>query len=243
MEVSLDEERMAQRIGRVRQEPSFPIMLDVVRAMSDCVVASGSLAGVSPDKLRFVTDVVLQNNAFQICSVKIPPPQAVEIFRGYVTSVFNSNKFSAVFIDPSSLTNETLSGINFQECFEMYNLAVYKVVTEQVTTAEGQQILRSMMASLNLSFDELGRIFRVSGETIRRWENGTNGIPDDRNAEITLTQGPLNKLLEIIRPAKLPQAIRRKVPLFEGESALDWILRGRIADVANRYETALRYQA
>ncbi len=31
--------------------------------------------------------------------------------------------------------------------------------------------------------------------------------------------------------------------LFNGESALDWILRGRISETAARYEAALSYQA
>jgi hypothetical protein len=30
--------------------------------------------------------------------------------------------------------------------------------------------------------------------------------------------------------------------LFDGERALDWILRGRIGDAAGRYEIALSYQ-
>jgi hypothetical protein len=40
----------------------------------------------------------------------------------------------------------------------------------------------------------------------------------------------------------LPTGIRRPAELFDGETALAWILRGRIAEVADRYETALLYQ-
>ena len=50
------------------------------------------------------------------------------------------------------------------------------------------------------------------------------------------------RLAAIFRPERLPQVIRRKAALFGGESALDWILRGQIHEVADRYETTLAYQ-
>jgi len=49
-------------------------------------------------------------------------------------------------------------------------------------------------------------------------------------------------MLEIFRPERLFQVVRRKADLFDGESALEWILRGRVAEVADRYELALSYQ-
>jgi hypothetical protein len=52
----------------------------------------------------------------------------------------------------------------------------------------------------------------------------------------------LDRLLALFQPARLPLAIRRPAELFDGERALDWILRGRIGEAAGRYEIALSYQ-
>ena len=53
----------------------------------------------------------------------------------------------------------------------------------------------------------------------------------------------LSRLPAIFPPERLPQVIRREAELFDGKPAVDWIVRGRIADVAERYESALAYQA
>ncbi len=42
--------------------------------------------------------------------------------------------------------------------------------------------------------------------------------------------------------SRLPQVIRRPVDIFDGHSALEWILLGRIEEVAKRYEVAFAYQ-
>ena len=272
---------MAERILHVREEPSFPNMLEIVRALNDCAVTSASNAGVHPDKLPIIGNWALQNNAFQICSVNLAPEKAIDAFCysvGHTTSVFSGSVTTAdivitvgtlkpgvadtiivadtcnitiqgaasvvtatVTIDTELMLNSDIN--KFEECFQMYNLAVSTVVAEQITTSKSQQILRQLMANLSLSYDNVGRMFRVSGETVRRWENGTNAIPNERNSEITLAREPLNKLLQMFLPSKLPQVIRRTAQLFNGERALDWILQGRISEVANRYELSLRYQA
>jgi len=46
----------------------------------------------------------------------------------------------------------------------------------------------------------------------------------------------------MFRPERLAQVVRRKAGLFDGESALDWILRGRIVTAVDHYEIALVYQ-
>jgi len=53
----------------------------------------------------------------------------------------------------------------------------------------------------------------------------------------------LTRLLALFRPERLPEVIQRPADLFDGERALDWIRRGRAAEVADRYEMALSYQA
>ena len=98
------------------------------------------------------------------------------------------------------------------------------------------------MAQLALSYDQLGHAFGVSGETLRRWERGSHEIPADRMASLTEADGVLKRLLAIFKPERLAHVLRRKAALFGDESALDWILRGRIAEVADRYDAAFAYQ-
>ena len=86
-------------------------------------------------------------------------------------------------------------------------------------------------------------MFKVSGETIRRWERGQVRIPLARQAELVSAEAALARLETLFLPERLAQVIRRPAGLFQQERALDLILRGLIADVAQRYEIALTYQA
>ena len=99
------------------------------------------------------------------------------------------------------------------------------------------------MIHLDLGQDELGRLLGVSGETVRRWERGKNRIPRDSEAAILTVESAVRRLLEIFRPERLPLVVRREADLFEGETALEWILRGRIDDVILHYERMFVYQA
>ena len=78
----------------------------------------------------------------------------------------------------------------------------------------------------------------VSADTIVDWETGRTAMPVDVRATISRASGALTRMLKIVRPERLPQVIRRRVDILDGQSALDWILLGRIDEVANRYEVA-----
>jgi len=125
----------------------------------------------------------------------------------------------------------------------VFSVALSELVQSQETELQARQTLRRLMIHLGLSQDDLGRMFDVAGETIRRWERGENRIPDSKMAALQSADTALVKLLSLFRPERLPQLIRHKAEGFEGERALDWILRGRIAEVADRYDLGLLYQA
>ncbi len=152
-------------------------------------------------------------------------------------------------LDPAaeSLASEQGSKPNTLEAELEYlsalNVAVSEVLHLDVNQAEARNVLRHLASNLELSFDELGRMFGVSGETVRRWERGTHRIPTGRIAKLISANHSVSRLLQMFRSNRLPQVIRREVDLFGGERALDWILRGRHADVADRYENTLMYQA
>ena len=247
-----EREQIEVRIGSLREQSSYSSMLDLVRTIDTFVVSSASVAGIEAEKLPIVRDKALQD-AFYFCVLesKIPARNAAAHFHDYLSDnirLFQAHTLAApllteLFSASINLVADDLDVAKVQESFAMYNLAVSSVISEQESAIEGQQILRTLIAALELSFDELGRMFRVAGETVRRWETGASSISSDRKATITSTREPLNKLLKIFRQARLPQVIRRPAELFSGERALDWIMRGKIVDVANRYEIALRFQA
>lgn len=109
--------------------------------------------------------------------------------------------------------------------------------TESVRAA-----LRALMTGLELSQDDVGRMLGVSGETIRPWHRGATGIPAESLTAILAAEAGLRRLQNLFPAERLAVVVRRPVEIFDGESALDWILRGRIAAVADRYETVLLYQ-
>jgi len=128
------------------------------------------------------------------------------------------------------------------EFLAAYNVAVSELLATRLQDAHARLILRRLGAYLGLSMDHLARMFEVAGDTIRLWERGHGEVPAARMSELLLADKALDRLLDLFRPERLPQVIRRKADLFDKEQALDWILRGRIADVADRYDAALSYQ-
>lgn len=130
-----------------------------------------------------------------------------------------------------------------REFLAAFNNVVFECVRHSTGQSSGREIVRRLMTHLALSYDQLGRALNISGETVRRWERGTHPIPDDRMAELVQADAALARLFEIFQPERLPQVLRRKAGLFGGDTALDLVLRGRIGEVADRYETALAYQA
>lgn len=130
-----------------------------------------------------------------------------------------------------------------QEWLVVFHQAVEQIVTSELGGDQARTALRGVMGRLELSQDDVGRIFGVSGETIRRWERGVTSIPAQRRGEILDVESALRRLQDLFRPDRLPTVIRRPARLFDDETALEWILRGRIAEVADRYEDALLYQA
>ncbi len=138
-----------------------------------------------------------------------------------------------------------LANPSLKDASEM-RLALHRAVDESLTNAglypEGAALVARLGRLLEMSHEDLGRVFRVSGETVRRWERNQVQIPSPRLAEIQAMSAAADRLEAMFLPGRLAQVIRRPAGLFEGGTALEWIERGRIADVAGRYETALSYR-
>lgn len=117
---------------------------------------------------------------------------------------------------------------------------------DRLHTAEspvGPSAIDRLAKPLDLSFEQLGQMLGVSGETVRRWQVGKIAIPPERRAQLASLGAALDRLTALIKPERLAEAVRRPAALFAGDRALDWILRGKFAEVVDRYELALLYQA
>ncbi len=142
-------------------------------------------------------------------------------------------------------TGQALTGISeelFRDYLSTYNLAFAEILREHMVEPRAQQTIQELLQRFDMSYDDLGRVLDVSGETVRRWRKGTSSVPKQKLAAIDMAGNALRRMLRVIRPEVLPSAVRRPAELFGGVSALDWIRSGRAAEVADRYETAFAYQ-
>jgi transcriptional regulator with XRE-family HTH domain len=223
---------------------------EVVEELDRCLAELGEAAKVSPELAPLVRLSVLQAAFPVLLGYRHGAPDLAwylltteweRVVLALRARGWNSEVREAGFYLPSPLWPLADPAAD-QELLVLFNLAVFEVLRGAEVQGSGRQTARRLMSRLSLSYDQLGRAFGVSGETVRRWERGSHPIPDERLADLAHADGAISRLEGMFRPERLPQVVRRKAGLFGGEAALDWILRGRIGEAADRYETALAYQ-
>ncbi len=102
-------------------------------------------------------------------------------------------------------------------------------------------IMKRLRKHLDLSGEDLGTMLGLTGQAVRAWEAREAEVPDLVFGKLIAAQSALDQLLGIFLPERLPEVIRRRAAAFDGGRALDWILDGRIADVAEKYDRGLAY--
>jgi hypothetical protein len=125
----------------------------------------------------------------------------------------------------------------------IYNVAVGRFCVRRDQRDRTSHMVRALRAHLGLSYDDLGSMLQISGFEARRLENRQIEIDREQAARIGAMYAALERLLAIFRPERLPEVISRPAEAFGGQRALDWVLSGRIAEVAGHYEQAVQYQA
>lgn len=135
---------------------------------------------------------------------------------------------------PSELDREFLS---------IFSLAVAEKLRTETSESQARQSLRNVLTRLELSAEDISQLLAVSSQDIGEWESGRRPIGSEYQPVINRASSAVGRLLAMFRPERLPDVVRRKAELFGGQSALEWILQGRIGEVVNRYEAALTYQS
>jgi transcriptional regulator with XRE-family HTH domain len=228
-----------RQLDRLLQRGSAEGVRMFVVEVSNFLTDLGAKSGVPPDQAPVLIGAVVQDAFLSLlCYRRGQRTVAVRLlmakWRAYLGQPVRSRDLMLPSCRPTPHDEMLL---------RVFAATVTGVLVEQAKSARGQAVLARLMGGLGLSYDEAGNILGVSGETIRRWAHGKIAVPAPQQAKLDSADAALTRLLAMFRPERLPEAIRRPADLFSGERALDWIRRGRIADVADRYEMALSYQA
>ncbi len=88
---------------------------------------------------------------------------------------------------------------------------------------------------------ELHRLLGVSAEGLRGWQRGGR-ISEDRWAAIDRLYSALRHLTRYIKPSALPAVTRRKNPALNNQSALEWLMNGRDAELLRFYDDLFAYE-
>ena len=111
-----------------------------------------------------------------------------------------------------------------------------------ITESEAKIVLEVWSVLLRITLEEAGQILGVSAGTIESWLNNQLPIPPEFLGRIKSTDASLSRVQDLIKKASLADVIRRPAEVFGGQTALDWILAGRIKDVADAYDEGLYFQ-
>jgi transcriptional regulator with XRE-family HTH domain len=109
--------------------------------------------------------------------------------------------------------------------------------------AEARSILVRLRDDLGLMNPEIARLVDVKEREVDEWFNGINPLPPSTVGQLLPLKPSLDTLTQLFTRERLPRVLRRRAPLFDGNSAVDLILRGDLAVVAERYDRALQYTA
>ena len=119
---------------------------------------------------------------------------------------------------------------------------LHSAVAASLSRSPSVEALRRLSAHLSISDQDMARLLRVPTGMVVDWESGQTVVPSEIEVAVKAADTALVRMLKIFRPEQLPNVVRTQVELFQGRSALDLILEGRIEEVADLYNAAFAYQ-
>jgi hypothetical protein len=193
-------------------------------------------AGVEEPRAEIVVQRVLARAADLVSCVAAPDRAADLVFSTWRAIATGSPEPSLALPIPHAGDRRT------GEQVAIYLTAVAEALLDGEAQRSARQALRGLRLFLDLGYDDVGRMLRTSGETVRRWERGAVRVPDDARARISAAHDLLGRLTRFFNPSRLPEVVRRPARTFDGQRALDWIVRGDLDAVVARYDAALSFQ-
>ncbi len=108
----------------------------------------------------------------------------------------------------------------------------YVAETDQ---ADYQYKLERVRSLLGLRPSELARLVNVTREGLRQWQSGA-AIAADRRPDIDQLYDTTMWFAEHIVPQALPSFVRRRVPVLNHQTVLDWLAGHRFEELRRIYE-------
>lgn len=241
--VRQDIEAFLSRHGRVKRDlakPSAQGVRDFIRVLSELISKLNTSAHVSDQDALVIRNSVIHQAFLPLLCFRMGRTEDTARLLAaswLVHSPTASEKPISIRVRPVALDRSEA-----RRLLEIFNVAITEALVQSTHDLRGRHTIRRLMTSLRLSYDDTGRTLGVSGETARRWANGTVQIPEDKMAILDTFGSALGLLLQLFLPDRLPEVIRREAETFGGRRALDWILEGRLKEAAETYDRLLLYQ-
>lgn len=234
--------RAHEDIRPLLRQGSFAGVCKFAQVVHSCVEKLNAEAGLTGHRAVLVTSTVLQGSLPSMLLFREGSIRAASHAVSTLWISLSTGEPAELVQLPQKILAKRQDERELEELAHMFPIAVFEETAAGRKGTDGRDVLRRLMTYLDLSFDDVGRILEVSGETVRRWERGVSRIPSEALATLQLVDSALNRLMKLFLPQRLPEVVRRKADLFDGSRALDQILQGRIAEVVDLYEQALSYQ-
>lgn len=231
-----------EEIRHLLQQGSFAGVRKFAQVLHSYLEKLNAEAGLTGHRAILVTSTVLQYSLPSMLLFREGEVRAASHAVSRLWVSLSSGEPAEIAKLPERILARRGDERELEDLVHMFPIAVFEETAAARKESSGREFLWRLMTYLRLSFDDVGRMLDVSGETVRRWERGVSRIPSEALASLEMTDSALSRLVKLFMPQRLPEVVRRKADLFDGSRALDGILQGRIADVADRYEQSLSYQ-
>ncbi len=224
------------------REPDLASLRPVVRAFSDIFVALNRSAGVPEPVASLLWANCLGGSVLVVPllyrgEVDAAAQCILRVWQVVATTLGGVRPWTAGALPVLPAAHHGLAELATQDAVRFiptFALAVSELAANLAARNDARDVRDQLRAHLALNDADMERALGACGEL--------QSSPE-AHAYVASAGAALDRLLHLFKPESLAQVIRRPAELFDGKRALDWILEGRIAEVADRYDVALSYQA
>lgn len=228
-------------------EPAAPLQRAVI-VLERTSEALCRLVATDEVTSRVITRLTLHAGAHLVLRLELGATNGQAVAAAYQTwlgqaALLGMDVPSAPVLPLPRVSLLSREGAVWQRMVELYEALVSRHLLDEDRQLEGRRVLDRLRSEMNLSYDELGRLLGVNGETVRRWMVGAAPISMDQLAAITEKGSVYERIRSHFHPERIAMVLRRPSEAFGGQRPLDWMLGGRMAEVMRVYDAELRFQA